>query len=57
MHSHKIPEYPNTATDKKRLIIAAIILGIVVLGTIIGAAHAANRSIQLNSAASFPVDI
>jgi len=32
-------------------------LGLVALGMAVGAANAAKQSIQLNSAATFPVDI
>jgi len=57
MHARKIPEHQHIIGNKKRIIIVAIILGMAVLGTVVGAANAAMRSIQLNSAASFPVDI
>ncbi len=42
--------------SRKRLILIAMI-GIGLFGLLAGAANAAIKSIQLNSAASFPVDI
>ncbi len=39
----------------KRMLIILLVLGLGALG--VAAAQAANRSIQLNSPASFPVDI
>jgi len=39
----------------KRMLIILLLLGLGALGVV--AAQAANRSIQLNSPASFPVDI
>ncbi len=42
--------------SRKRFIMMAMI-GIGLFGLLAGAAHAAMQSIQLNSAASFPVDI
>ncbi len=42
---------------RKRSIAIIVILGIAVLGLVAGAAYAARQTIQLNSSASFPVDI
>jgi len=42
---------------KKSTIIVITILGIGFLALAAGAAHAAMKSIQLNSSATFPVDI
>jgi len=42
---------------KRNTIIVITILGIGFLALAAGAAHAAKRSIQLNSPATFPVDI
>jgi hypothetical protein len=47
----------ETRSSKKRSIAIIIILGIGVLSLLAGAAYAARQSIQLNSSASFPVDI
>ena len=47
----------ETRATGKRSIAIIVILGIVVMGLVAGAAFAARQSIQLNSSASFPVDI
>lgn len=47
----------ETRFSRKRTIVVMVILGIGVLGLVAGAAYAAKQSIQLNSSASFPVDI
>jgi hypothetical protein len=41
----------------RRRMVLIVILSLGAIGLVAGAAHAAMRSIQLNSAASFPVDI
>ncbi|MDQ6988182.1 MAG: hypothetical protein Q9M25_10300 [Mariprofundaceae bacterium] len=53
MREMKQPEIRN----KRSTIIVIAILGIAFLALAAGAAHAAKRSIQLNSPATFPVDI
>ncbi|MDQ6972138.1 MAG: hypothetical protein Q9M30_05770 [Mariprofundaceae bacterium] len=49
-------DFEEKRSVSKRSIILALVLIIAALGLVIGAAHAGKR-IELNSSASFPVDI
>lgn len=47
----------KTSVSKRSSVIRTVLVGFVIILLAVGITHAAMRSIQLNSSATFPVDI